>query len=326
MFITLNEIIKWMIIFLLIEVLMVSIFSIFDNDGSLMVIREKKPLKVKEHHYDSSKLQEEFNKIISTYNASQFQDEFNQLLLNYTPSKKEKKNPFRLVKLKNDNDVIALNSPKVEPICYANTVALEKLSIARKKETFINMMIPSILLAKYKMKMERKKVLRLSKEKTLAKEDALWLEEKKADFRVKTNDELYNNMELHPTSLIIAQAIIESGWGTSKFFQQANNVFGIWSFNKQDQRISASEKRGNKKIYLKKYSTIHQSIYDYLLTIGNVSQYKSFREKRLQTQDPFTLAQYLDKYSERGEGYIRDIKTIIKSNGLTKYDGYHLNL
>jgi len=323
MFITLNEIIKWMIIFLLIEVLIVSIGSLFE----INLQKERKPLE--SDLYSSSQLQEEFDKLISTYSSSQLKEGVNKLISTYNPSNssmKEKKNPFRLVTLKNDTDVIVLSSQKVEPICYTNTVSLSKLTIQRKKETFINMMIPSILLAKHKMKMERKKVLRLSKKDNLSVEEAFWLQQKRVDFQVETDDELYKRMELHPTSLIIAQAIVESGWGTSKFFQKANNVFGIWSFDKQDQRISASETRGKKRIYLKKYSSIHQSIYDYLLTIGHVSQYKSFREKRLETQDPFTLVKYLNKYSERGDEYVADIKNIIKSNKLTKYDGYSLKL
>ena len=307
MFITLNTIIRWMIIFLLIEVLLFSIFSLFEKGE-----KKEKPQSNPQIIYSSSQIQEAFDKLISSYTPSN--------------SSMEPKNPFRLVTLKSDDDVVALKDNKVEPICYTNTVELSRLSVQRKKEIFINMMIPSILLAKYKMKMERRKVLRLSRQKVLSQEESKWLQQKKEDFKVETNDELYKNMEIHPTSLIIAQAIVESGWGTSKFFQKANNVFGIWSFNKQDQRIQASEKRGKRRIYLKKYSSIHQSIYDYLLTIGNVSQYKSFREKRLKTQDPFILIKYLNKYSERGDAYIKDIKKIIKSNKLTKYDGYVLNL
>jgi Bax protein len=325
MFITLNAIIKWMIIFLLIEVLIVSIGSLFEVN---LEKKEQKRLETK-IIYNSSTLQEEFDRLVATYTSSQLQEGVHQLISTYNPSNssmKEKKNPFRFVTLRNERDVLVLKSHNVEPICYTNTVSLSKLTIQQKKETFINMMIPSILLAKYKMRLERKKVLILSKKKNLSVEEGFWLYQKKVDFNAETNDELYKNMELHPTSLIIAQAIIESGWGTSKFFQQANNVFGIWSFNKQDQRISASETRGKKRIYLKKYSSIHQSIYDYLLTIGHVSQYKSFREKRLETQDPFTLVKYLDKYSERGKDYVKDIKNIIKSNKLTKYDTYALKL
>jgi len=307
MFITLNKIIKWLIIFLLLEVLMVPLLSLFETKPS----KERMELDTK-----------------FTYSPLLLQYEFDRLVSSYTPSNSsmKAKNPFRLITLKNDNDVVVLKNQKVEPICYTNTVAFGCLSVQRKKETFINIMIPSILLAKYKMTMERRKVLRLSKKSNPTIEEAFWLNEKRVEFNVETNDELYNNMELHPTSLIIAQAIVESGWGTSKFFQKANNVFGIWSFDKGDKRISASEKRGKKRIYLKKYSTIHQSIYDYLLTIGHVSQYKSFREKRLETQDPFKLVKYLDKYSERGAEYVSDIKKIIKSNQLTKYDAYALKL
>jgi Bax protein len=205
-------------------------------------------------------------------------------------------------------------------------VALECLSIEKKKETFINMMIPSILLAKHKMKMERKKVLRLSNNSVLSQEENFWLSKKLEDFKVSSTDELYKNMELHPTSLIIAQAIVESGWGTSKFFQKANNVFGVWSFDKNEQRIVASEKRGKRFVYLKKYGTIHESIYDYLLTLSHVSHYESFREKRLETQDPFTLIEHLEKYSEQGNVYIANIKNIMKKNELLQYDNYELNL
>jgi Bax protein len=310
-----------MIIFLLIEVLIVSIGSLVEH-----ILYDKNGVASTP---ESSGLQEEFDKIISTYTPSELERGVDKLISNYHPSNssmEEKKNPFRLVTLKDDKDVIALESYNVEPICYTNTVALDKLSIERKKETFINMMIPSILLAKHKMQMERRKVLRLSKRESLSAEDGFWLQQKRIDFNANSNVELYENMELHPTSLIIAQAIIESGWGTSKFFQKANNVFGIWSFNKDEKRISASETRGKKRIYLKKYATIHQSIYDYLLTIGHVAQYKSFRKKRLETQNPFTLLKYLSKYSERGEDYVSDIKKIIKSNHLTKYDDYRLKL
>jgi Bax protein len=309
-----------MIIFLLIEVLIVSISSFFE--------KERSSLETK-FSYNSSQLQQEFDTLASTYSSSQLHQGVHKLISTYRPSNssmQEPKNPFRLITPKSDDDVIALKSSKVEPICYTSTVALSNLTIQRKKETFINMMIPSILLAKYKMEMERKKVLRLSKKENLSAEEAFWLYQKKVDFEVDSNEELYKNMKLHPTSLIVAQAIVESGWGTSKFFQKANNVFGIWSFNKQDKRISASEKRGKKKVYLKKYASIHQSIYDYLLTIGHVSQYKSFRKKRLETQNPFILIKYLNKYSERGDDYVSDIKKIIKSNKLTKYDRYSLNL
>ena len=297
-----------MIIFIIFEILCWTSVSFFKNQ-----FKKKAVLIQNTMAFDSSLLQEEFDEL--AYSVHFIKD-----------LEKNKKSKFRLVYLKNNEDVLLLNGQKVEPICYTNTVSLESLSIQDKKDTFINMMIPSILLAKYKMKLEREKLALLLQKKELSPKELNWLKSKKRDFKAIDSDELYKRMEQHPTSLIIAQAIVESGWGTSKFFQNANNVFGIWSFDKSDRRIAASEKRGSKQVYLKKYANIHQSIYDYLLTIGNVSHYASFREKRLETQDPFTLVEYLDKYSEQGDEYIANIKNIMKKNHLLKYDSYQLNL
>jgi len=322
MFLSLNKIIKWLIIFLIIEVVLLAMGFFFEKKE-----KTKPPLR----HYIFT-IQNPTQSVSSKSIASLKKEksivkaENNLPLQDTISSMKKIENPFRMVSLKTDRDVLSIKNQKVEPICYINTIALGDLSIKKKKETFINMMIPSILLAKYKMKMERKKVIRLSKNSHLSKEDTLWLSKKLEQFKVSNTDELYKNMELHPTSLIIAQAIVESGWGTSNFFKNANNVFGIWSFSKKDKRLVASKKRGKNAVYLKKYESIHESIYDYLLTISKVSQYKSFRERRLETQDPFILIEHLDKYSEQGDEYIANIKNIMKKNKLLQYDSYTLQL
>jgi len=314
MFLTLNGVIRTMILFLIIEVLFLSVKSLVNKN-------EKK-----EFHFVQTASSSSPPLIEKELELLAFSDLPLSPQATTTKDVSKTKSAFRLIALKNSNDVVALKSQNVEPICYINTIALDSLSIQEKKATFINIILPSILLAKYKMQMERKKLFRLSKKETISPKDRLWIENKKVDFKAKDIDELYNKMEVHPTSLIIAQAIVESGWGTSKFFKKANNVFGIWSFSIEDERIVASEKRGKKSIYLKKYSTIHQSIYDYLVTISSVSSYESFQEKRLETQDPFVLVEHLGKYSERGKSYIADIKNIIKTNRLIEYDSYKLNL
>ncbi len=246
--------------------------------------------------------------------------------INYTPPEKESKSPFSVVSPQKGEDILAPHKQKVQPVLYTNSIPLSTLSIEEKKKTFINIMLPSILLAKYKVKLERNKLLKLSDKKKLTEEDRTWLKEKRSQYKAKDYVALYKAMELHPTSLIIAQAIVESGWGTSKFFQKANNVFGVWSFSDKDNRIVAGKKRGDKHVYLKKYETLVESIHDYFLTVSRNVNYEKFREKRLITQDPFVLVNYLDKYSELGEEYIKNIKNIIKINKLLVYDDYQLAL
>jgi len=227
---------------------------------------------------------------------------------------------------KSTKDIIPIKTQFVKPILYTKSISFSKLSVKEKKKKFIDMIVPSILVAKQQLKLEQKRVAKLILQKEISLEDEKWLEEQRKKFQALDNYELYNKMETHPTSIIIAQAIIESGWGTSRFFQKANNIFGVWSFNKKEKRVPAYKKRGNKTIYLKKYQNMEASIYDYLLTLSKKDAYKKFREERLKTQNPYKLADYLIKYSEERETYTKRIKEMIKKNKLVVYDNYELDL
>ena len=227
---------------------------------------------------------------------------------------------------KNCNDVVKIDTPLVKPILYTKSVKLDEVSITQKKQTFIDMMLPSILLAKHYLLEDKRHLLTLLQKDKLSVVDKLWLTKKRHIFKAKSNDELYEKMEIHPTSIIIAQAIIESGWGTSNFFKKANNVFGVWSFNVNDKRMAASEKRGKKTVYLKKYGSVEESIADYFLTLSTKDAYKEFREKRLETQDPFELIRYLGNYSELRDEYIENLKNTIQKNKLIAYDSYRLDI
>ncbi|CAA6822717.1 MAG: BAX protein [uncultured Sulfurovum sp.] len=222
-------------------------------------------------------------------------------------------------------DIVSINNQSVKPILYTKSIKLSALSIQHKKKMFIDMIIPSILVAKHRISQDRKKVAKFLKQEKLSANETLWLTKKRQIFKASDIHELHDKMELHPTSIVIAQAIIESGWGTSRFFEKANNVFGIWSFNKYEKRIVAGEKRGEKHVYLKKYSSVEQSISDYFLLLSTKDAYKEFREKRLESQDPFVLVEQLGKYSELGEQYIENLKNTIKTNQLLAYDSYVLD-
>lgn len=223
-------------------------------------------------------------------------------------------------------DIVPIDSQHVQPIIYTKTIKLSALTIEHKKKIFIDMLIPSILVAKYRIAKERKKVKKLLQRKHLSEKESLWLAKKRHIFKAKNIDELYNKMALHPTSIVIAQAIIESGWGTSKFFEKANNVFGIWSFHGHEKRIAASEKRGDKTVYLKKYSSVESSIFDYFVMLSTKEAYRGFREKRLESQDPFVLIKELGNYSELGDAYIENLKNTIEKNKLLAYDSYRLDI
>jgi Bax protein len=233
---------------------------------------------------------------------------------------------LRRIAPNNTEDIIQINSKRVTPVLYTNSISLSSLSVPQKKQKFIDMMIPSILVAKHQMRLDKERVASLIIKHDISLEDEKWLADKRKEFHALDNYELHDKMESHPRSIVIAQAIVESGWGTSKFFQKANNVFGVWSFSKRDNRIAASKKRGEKTIYLKKYKSMEESVYDYFVTLARKDCYRLFQKKKLITQDPYKLVNYLIKYSERGESYTKELKAMIRQNKLSAYDGYQLDL
>ena len=128
----------------------------------------------------------------------------------------------------------------------------------------------------------------------------------------------YHNLDIRkeqqiPRELIIAQAIVESNFGTSRFATEGNNLFGIrvWSKNgmlplKQDESINWR---------VKTYKTKCQSVKDYINILNNNHHYQEFRQIRERTKNPMILADTLDNFSTSKE-YANHVKQI-----LTKYKG-----
>ncbi|MCK5915459.1 MAG: glucosaminidase domain-containing protein [Deltaproteobacteria bacterium] len=150
--------------------------------------------------------------------------------------------------------------------------------------------------------------------------DSEQLKTLKIKYKATTDEELLMALKPHPQSITIAQAAMESSWATSRFFKEANNIFGVWSFNKNDQRIAAAKSREGKTIWLKKYNSIEDSIRDYYKTLATGRAYKEFRALKMKTNDPYKLVKKLDHYSEKGAEYGRELAEIIHFNKLETYD------
>jgi Bax protein len=146
------------------------------------------------------------------------------------------------------------------------------------------------------------------------------IEKLKVEYKVSTNSELLMALKPHPKSIALAQAAMESSWATSRFFKEANNVFGVWSFDKDEPRIAALEKRGDKTIWVKKYNTVEEAVYDYYRTLARSLAFAEFRQNKMLTSDPFVLVTKLDRYSEKGSVYGEELTSIIKYNKFDEHD------
>ena len=125
----------------------------------------------------------------------------------------------------------------------------------------------------------------------------------------------YINIDLEkqeqiPSLLIIAQAIVESDYGTSRFAKEGNALFGVrvWSKNgilplKQDASINWR---------IKTYHSKCASTKDYIKILNNNHHYNQFRQVRMRTKDPIKLAETLENYSTSNSYRFEIIKMINK--------------
>jgi len=228
-------------------------------------------------------------------------------------------------KLKTTNDIKIFKTTKIEPINYTNTISLNKLQVSEKKQKFFNMILPAILISKEHLRLKRERVLSLmsTAPEALMPEDKAFLENLYKTYKTRDNKKLANRLRTHPASIVLAQAAIESAWGESRFFKKGNNIFGMWSYNKNEPRIKALGKRNGKSIYVKKYATLSDAIDDYFVVIGR-GAYKSFRKQRKITDNPLKLVEYLVNYCELREKYTNKLKKFIVHNKLRKFDKFKI--
>lgn len=256
---------------------------------------------------------------------------FNNIFYKYFAKNKQLK--IKYIKLNSIRDIENIEN-KVEPIIYdVNKIDINSLNTKEKKEAFINIMLPAILIVRNEIELNKVRILSIKTDLKnnieLSKHDNIFLENNFVKYRVKNRniDELLARMTPHPTSVVLAQAIIESAWGTSRFFKEANNTFGIWSFNELENRIvSKNGVRNGKKVYLKKYNNLKQGIEDYYIQIGRGKAYNMFRKIRTHNNDYSVLVYHLEKYSELGSEYGNRLMNIIEYNNLSKYDKIMLKI
>jgi Bax protein len=219
-------------------------------------------------------------------------------------------------------DIEPITDSLVLPIDYLNVISLKGLPVKEKKQRFVDLILPAILIAKEEYRERLNWVNSLDSKDSLSAREIKLLGDLMKKYQAKSIPDLKSRLTTHPVSIVLAQASIESGWGTSRFFTEANNVFGVWSFDPNDPRIPSLSTRWGKHMYLYKYSSLSQSVDDYFKLLATRRPFEQFRKMRLKTDDPYELVNYLKDYSEKGEEYIQLLKSQIRHNNFTRYDHY----
>jgi Bax protein len=122
-------------------------------------------------------------------------------------------------------------------------------------------------------------------------------------------------VDIVPEKLVLAQAIVESGWGKSVAAQRTRNYFGLTQRKSNGFVVTESE---TTTYYLKSYPTVYEGIKDYMRTINTFPSYKNFRKMRAdmrkngQKPDAEKLANGLIRWSERRELYTEKLRMVIR--------------
>lgn len=147
----------------------------------------------------------------------------------------------------------------------------------------------------------------------------------------RSDKEIINQLLLRvdpvPASLALAQAAIESAWGTSRFAVQGNNLFGQWCYKKGCGLVPLQRNSGSQH-EVAKFSTVSDSVESYIRNINTHRAYKDLRVSRARLRSAenaasgYQLAENLLEYSELREKYVHEVQAVIRINKLSQYDNY----
>ena len=139
--------------------------------------------------------------------------------------------------------------------------------------------------------------------------------------------DLKQRINIIPVSLALAQAIVESGWGQSRFALEGNALYGQWTTNEQ-KGIVPEDRDEDKTHAVRKFENLKQSVQAYMHNINTHRAYYSFRvvrriAERVQYTDPISAkVKFLAAYAEIGQEYVDKLELIIESNKLREFDRF----
>jgi len=219
----------------------------------------------------------------------------------------------------------------------------KEITVEYKKRLFFRGIAPLVLRSNELILKDRNRLeeIRSSNQQntSISETDQIWLQKLAALYKVKTGEaqvnesmleELWVKVDIVPPSLALAQGAEESGWGTSRFAAAGNAIYGQWTWGKN--AIVPKEQRKELGNYgIAAFESLQESVSAYMLNLNTHNAYAGLRGKRAELRnngDKITgsvLAEQLTKYSERGEEYVKTLKSMMDYNQLSPVDDAYLS-
>ncbi len=245
---------------------------------------------------------------------------------------------------KNNIDIDNLHKDQISQMILLDSIPedFEKLKeVEKKKKIFYLIAFPLIHKTNEDIKIERQLVIDIEKKynrNKIEEDDKIKLislaTKYKLDYK-QLNRTFFKRMKqrinIVPVSLAIGQAIIESGWGQSRFALQGNALYGQWTYDQQEGLIP--EKRDPEKSHaVKKFDKLEDSVRSYMFNLNTHPAYLDFRIVRritnlLQVGNSKIAVnhkmQQLAAYAEIRKEYVDKLEIIVDTNDLTRFDKFN---
>ncbi len=200
----------------------------------------------------------------------------------------------------------------------------------KRKEFFIQIVLPLILQENNNIRLDRKRLFSIINKSNNTDLEKKWLGKKYKQYGIPSKDlsTLKIRMDEIPVSLALAQAAKETGWGTSRFAQEGNALFGQWTWSGEGLKPKEADENEGHKVM--RFNVLQASVRAYQRNLNTHKTYKEFRRARAKLRDDgkpldsIFLSNYLDEYAETGQKYVKILQKIIEQNDLKDFDNAKL--
>ena len=203
-------------------------------------------------------------------------------------------------------------------------------SIKNRKELFIKITLPLIVQENEKLLSLNKKIKSIKNSfDQISRKEANWIKKLMVQYKADTLDALLIKVDEIPVSLALAQAVIESGWGTSRFAFEGNALFGQYVWGANNHGIVPNDRKTDAKYKIKSFNSLGDSVASYMKNLNTNIHYNEFRINRFVLRSnkiPLRgtyLAEFLYNYSIE-DNYTDKIKNIIELNDFEDFENLNV--
>lgn len=224
---------------------------------------------------------------------------------------------------------------------------LEALRVAERRKTlFLRSVLPLILMSNEELQSRRGRLLALRERVEaggeLATTERAWLAETAEAYGTRTAadegtareqwepkdfEALLLRVDQVPPSLALGQAILESGWGTSRFAVEGNALFGETTPTTDTPHLVQANGSGKR---FRAFDSLMDSVRAYMHNLNTHRAYRQFRSQRAAQRAKGVLPSgklllpTLKRYAELPE-YLTLVHSLIRSNRLEQLDKARLD-